>query len=253
MVPIHRFPFLLITALSGLFAFTVLENGFRAYSQDSLVLTDSTENDSTIDTNTAVAADSSATDTAHAVVKTAPSETVVAEKGTHKKNGLIILHNLKRIFRITARYFKHFLILIMCMGIILYTISFFRKKADNKRFLTSTRLSVMNREVQIACNYMEKYFANPDLTLQSICEALVTGPAFLEALFQRELGMSVSDFLLHVRINRAKKILEKIPSEPADEVALNVGFIDYKQFLRNFSDITGISFEEYQSSLNPNA
>ena len=115
--------------------------------------------------------------------------------------------------------------------------------------MTSTRLSVMDREVQLACKYMEIHYADPELSVESICEALVTGPAFLEALFDRELGMSVTEFLTHVRINRAKQLAKKSPELDEEELLAHSGFTDRELFMHKFKEITGISFEEYRASL----
>ena len=156
--------------------------------------------------------------------------------------------SIRKVFRTIFRYFKYFIVLIISCGIVLYTILFYRRRKDNERFLTSTRLSIMDREVQLACKYMEENFHDSDLTIESMCEELVTGPAFLEALFEKELGMSVSEFLYQVRINRAKSILNKNPAIEADEIALGIGFMDKNIFLQKFKEITGVTLEEYRSA-----
>jgi|GEM_PF-2093234 len=248
-VNMHRFLLLIITASLLQLLFPFLNGDTYLFCQDSLVRVDSVPHDTTAEMQDTVQSDSSTMGSANDSGNQA--DTVIINKEYPQRAAQPVKHDVRQILRTIFRYIRHVVVLIICCGIILYTISFYRKKADTKRFLTSTRLSVMNKEVQIACNYMEKYFENPDLSVESICKALVTGPAFLEALFERELGMSVSDFLLQVRINRAKKILEKRPLEPADEISLQVGFTDSKLFIKRFKEITGLSFEEYQSSLDP--
>lgn len=157
-------------------------------------------------------------------------------------------NSLRKVLRTTFGYFKYFIVLFISCGIVLYTVFFYRRRKDNERFLTSTRLSVMDREVQLACKYMEENYRDSDLTIESMCEELVTGPAFLEALFEKELGMSVSEFIAQVRINRAKSILNKRPGIEADETALDIGFTDKKLFQQKFREITGLTFEEYRNA-----
>ncbi len=138
-------------------------------------------------------------------------------------------------------------ILIASIAVILYTIVYFRGRKDERRFMTTTRLSVMDKEVRRACKHMEKYFDDPNLNLDSLCRSLIAGPAFLEALFQREMGMRVEEFLSHVRINRAREILKKEPAVTVDDLSRNVGISDPGDFEKEFQRLVGVSLEEFRS------
>ncbi len=176
--------------------------------------------------------------------KTIPKNTLLQRELVRK-----IIRRIKNVISFITRYFLQLFFLLISCGVIIYTIMFFQKKTDDKRFLTSTRLSVMDKQVQIACKYMENHFDDPDLSVETICEDMVTGPAFLEALFDRELGMTVSDFLTHIRINRAKVILEKEPDLSIEELIVRIGYTDVKYFLRHFKEINTVDFKEYQESI----
>lgn len=146
--------------------------------------------------------------------------------------------------------FKHmflFRIIIFLGSIVLIAaaIRFVKKQKSAPRFLTTTRLSVMDKEVQLACRYIEKNFADPDLSVKNVCQDLVTGEAFLEALMERELGVTVGDFISHVRINKAKQILAKDPSAGSDAIARETGFANSAVFLAVFKKLTGTPFEMY--------
>lgn len=160
-----------------------------------------------------------------------------------------IVRNVRNGLKKLIRYAAHLILLILSCGIILFTIFYFRKQADNRRFMTSTRLSVMDREVQLACKFIESNYADPALSVETICTTLVTGTAFLEALFDRELGMSVSDFITHVRMNRVKQILEKNTFLSDEDIMPLVGFTDKELFLQKFKENTGVAFKEYQDTL----
>jgi len=80
---------------------------------------------------------------------------------------------------------------------------------------------------------------------KTVCNALVTGEAFLEALMDRDLGISVSEFIMHVRINGAKKILEKDAAVSKESVASETGFGDPGSFETAFKKVTGVEFEAY--------
>lgn len=142
----------------------------------------------------------------------------------------------------------------LTIGLVLISVVFglifiLRKKVESSRFLTSTRLSLMDKEVQIACRYMENNYWNNELTLDKLCDELVTGVAFLEALFMKELGMGIEDFLRQVRINRARKSLEKNPQMPVYEVAEKCGYSDTDLFQKDFQSTTSLSFDDFVSTI----
>jgi AraC-like DNA-binding protein len=115
----------------------------------------------------------------------------------------------------------------------------FDNRRNKKRFMTTTRLSVMDKEVRKAARFIEKRYSDPELGAESVCEALITGPAFLEALFQRELGMSVEDFIGQVRVNRAMGIMQSRPGTPLEDIADQCGFRDERSLRAAFVAVTG--------------
>ena len=160
-----------------------------------------------------------------------------------------LFRNIKSVFVFLSRFTKQVLILLASFGTIFLTIFFYRKKIDGRRFMTSTRLSVMDREVQRACKYIENNYADQELSTEKLCEALVTGPAFLEALFERELGMGVMEFITPVRIHKVNKMLQKNPHAMIDDIVETTGFIDTDNLLKSFIEITDISFDEYLKTI----
>ncbi len=179
------------------------------------------------------------------IPKRSLTDTIAAPKKAVKN----FLRNVSGGVRWILRYIKHFLLLLISVLIVSYTLFYYRKKIDSKRFMTSTRLSVMDREIQLACKYIENHFHESDLSLETICEALVTGPAFLEALFEHELGMKVSDFIAHVRINRATIQATKQPDIDEEELLTHIGMTDRTMFIAKFKEITGTSYEDFKASL----
>jgi AraC-like DNA-binding protein len=120
-----------------------------------------------------------------------------------------------------------------------------RNSRDRRRFLTTTRLSVMDKEVQKACRYIEQHYADPGLSAKGVCEALVTGESFLEVLMERNLGMGLVDFITQVRVNGAKMILGRNPAASMESVAKEAGFADEALFAATFRKVTGVSFDSY--------
>lgn len=167
------------------------------------------------------------------------------------KNGtpISIMPTMKGVIKSISRYLLQVVIFLFSFGLLIFVILRFIKRIENSRFLTSTRLSLMDKEVQIACRYMESNYSDTELTVEKLCKELVTGAAFLEALFVKELGMGIEDFLKQVRINRARKALEKNPQMPIYEVAEKCGYSDNDLFEKDFKSTTTLSFDDFVSTI----
>jgi AraC-like DNA-binding protein len=133
--------------------------------------------------------------------------------------------------------------LLIAIGVIL-TVA--HGKGEGERFMTTTRLSLMDGEVQRACLHIEKHFADPALTPKSVCAAITTGEPFLEALFARELGMSVAGYLDQVRIHHAKQIINRNPAADAQQVSSLAGFPHAAAFEKTFAAVSGVDFASFR-------
>jgi AraC-like DNA-binding protein len=153
-------------------------------------------------------------------------------------------NKLLRWFRV---HFGHIMAITGVLAAGVLVTGFYVRRRDNMRFLTTTRLSIADKEVQRACNYIERNYADPRLSAESICDALVSGTAFLQVLFHRELGMGLEDFIAQVRMNRARIILGENSEVRADELAASVGYEDTSLFDRKFLEITGVTVEDYRA------
>lgn len=145
---------------------------------------------------------------------------------------------------------KKIVFLFICIVVIGVSLSCYRKRYEGKRFMTTTRLSIMDKEVQRACRYIEDNYRDRDLGLSSICNALVTGEAFLEALFEKELGLTLESFVNQVRINRVKIVLHHTPAADADDLAKEVGYRDGAEMVNVFKTVCQCEFADYCKALS---
>jgi AraC-like DNA-binding protein len=120
-----------------------------------------------------------------------------------------------------------------------------RAKKESRRFMTTMRLSLMDAEVQRACLHIEKCYGDLLLTPAAVCAAIVTGEPFLQALFERELGMTIAAYIDQVRIHHAKRIASNDPTTPSSLIAEQVGFSDEAAFAAQFEKLTGSAIETY--------
>lgn len=176
------------------------------------------------------------------------NEIVTTPYSKEKRNSLFRNNVLKKADFLIQNIIKLFLIFLLVMLIVI-VVWFIKKNADSKKFLTSTRLSLMDKEVQIACKYLENNFYDPHLSVEKLCEDLVTGVAFLEALFQKELGMRVEEFLIQVRINKARIFLNKEPDLSITELAMKCGYEESSLFQEDFIKTTNFTIDDFVSTI----
>jgi len=150
----------------------------------------------------------------------------------------------KKIFLLPA-YTFHIVFLAASAALIAATLYFFltrRRRNDSRRFLTTTRLAVLDKLVQRGCRHIESNYPDPALTPETVCNSLVTGKAYLDALFMNELGINVQDFIVQVRVNAIKNRLtapQAQPSPDINEICAECGFADRNEAERCFSAICG--------------
>jgi AraC-like DNA-binding protein len=154
-------------------------------------------------------------------------------------------HKGKKVLTLVARYGLHLVILLISAVLIGTLVLFLINRGEKRRFMTTTRLSVMDTEVQLACKHIEKRYQDPTLTIETLCRDLVTGEAFLQAMFERELGIRVEEFIAQVRINQSMHLIRTKPLSTPDEVAAATGFASSEDFLKEFQKIVGATFEHY--------
>lgn len=92
----------------------------------------------------------------------------------------------------------------------------------------------------------ENYYR--DINLNTIADHFDKNNSYLSVLFKKETGKNFIDYLIHVRIKKAKNLLEqtglKIP-----EIARKVGYPNEKYFFMAFKKVVGKSPQQYRDSI----
>ena len=88
------------------------------------------------------------------------------------------------------------------------------------------------------------YFTN--VSLHKLAVRVKTTPEFLSRLFAESLHMSVGEYSLYVRIERAKAL--SLESEDDQIIAASLGYDDVKLFRTVFRQQTGVSVYEYRNA-----
>ncbi|AEI40807.1 helix-turn-helix domain-containing protein [Paenibacillus mucilaginosus] len=111
-----------------------------------------------------------------------------------------------------------------------------------------TRLEVRVRSLRSVKNnyaligqvkeYIEKHYADPNLSLNQISDRFEMNPRYLSRLFKEEFGEKFIDYMLRVRLEEAQKLLLHT-SLPVQDIAERVGYVHVISFHRAFKNMYG--------------
>lgn len=85
------------------------------------------------------------------------------------------------------------------------------------------------------------------ITLGQVARQAGVSPSHLTHLFKSQLGMTFKPFVHHVRIERAKQLLESDRQMRITDIAFEVGFNDLRHFEKLFRRIMAITPSEYRA------
>lgn len=94
-------------------------------------------------------------------------------------------------------------------------------------------------------SYIQEQYSNPELSLNHLSDRFNMNPKNLSKLFIEEANEKFVDFLVDVRMNAAKLLLEQT-DESLIEISLKVGYMHHNSFGRTFKRIVGISPGDYR-------
>lgn len=98
--------------------------------------------------------------------------------------------------------------------------------------------------VQQAVGLIETRFAQP-ITLRNLVEELQFSPGYLSVRIKQQTGMNFSEYLLHVRLREARRMLLQTNDKIA-EIAEKVGYADPFYLSRLFKQVTGRTPSEFR-------
>ncbi|MDF2522796.1 MAG: AraC family transcriptional regulator [Clostridiales bacterium] len=142
-----------------------------------------------------------------------------------QKNEIITL--LNRILRekesneIASDFLKH----LMVMELFVLISRALKMEWENSIKNKSPKIKEL---VQAAVSYIQNNYER-DISLADIAKFVFLSPSYFIRAFKEEMGISPINYLLKIRIERAKELLEETESKISD-IALNVGFSNQQRF-----------------------
>lgn len=98
--------------------------------------------------------------------------------------------------------------------------------------------------INISINFIHTNFER-DISLGDIAGFVFLSPSYFTRAFKEETGMSPINYLLKVRIERAKELLEDTGLKISD-IALNIGFSNQQRFNEMFKKFTKFTPLQYR-------
>ncbi|OAS21229.1 response regulator transcription factor [Paenibacillus oryzisoli] len=84
-----------------------------------------------------------------------------------------------------------------------------------------------------------------EFTREDIAQYVHLNPAYLSRLFKKETGLSLADYILQIRIDKAKRLLEET-SLKISTVAEAVGYSHFSHFGKMFKKLTSLTPQDYR-------
>ena len=114
------------------------------------------------------------------------------------------------------------------------------------QFEKETRLSTFDRAVM----YLRVHL-NEKISIDSLAQLLYVSPSYLCRLFRKQTNMTVMNYLCAMRINEAKRYLEKT-NYGIEEIAFKVGFASPKYFTKKFKELVYMTPSAFRKKMNNN-
>lgn len=88
--------------------------------------------------------------------------------------------------------------------------------------------------------FVKEHYHREDLCLESVAQAVYLSPAYLSHVFRRELGMTLTQYIMQLRVEAAKALLAGTDLT-LTEIAARVGYTDTSYFCKLFKRCEQIS------------
>lgn len=150
-----------------------------------------------------------------------------------QKNEIVVLLNRILKERDSSEPGSEFLNYLLVMELFVLLSRALKMEWENSIKSKSPKLKEL---INISINFIHTNFER-DISLGDIAKFVFLSPSYFTRAFKEETGMSPISYLLKVRIERAKELLEDTGLKISD-IALNVGFSNQQRFNEMFKKYT---------------
>lgn len=111
---------------------------------------------------------------------------------------------------------------------------------------------VRNTFIQIALTYIHQNYTMQTLGIKEVADHIPLNPSYVSVLFKEETNLTFSEYLLRLRLSRAKELIEQTDLKMY-EIAERVGFSSSKYFVKVFREMEQTTPKHYRKSSSRSA
>lgn len=101
------------------------------------------------------------------------------------------------------------------------------------------------RVVGQVLEYVQQHYAEYDLSLDFVAAQFTTHPAYLSRIIKQDLGIGYKEYLMELRMNKAKELLLD-PRVSVADVCQKIGYANTSHFIKLFQKHTGMTPAKYR-------
>lgn len=116
-----------------------------------------------------------------------------------------------------------------------------------RRVIAESRNLGQRVQIQRAMAYIDKHYADDDLSLHDTAEHVSMSTTYFSRLFKEETGWNFVKYLTDVRMRHAEQLLTS-PDYKVGDVALAVGYTSYYHFAKTFKKVKGMSPTDFRKT-----
>ncbi len=145
----------------------------------------------------------------------------MAEKLTELNMRIDSVKSIEELLKITLQYLK-----------------------ESVELMVEERRERSTRPVRVIREYLDKHYME-EINLNQLSELVEMNASYVSSIFKKETGMSYSEYLTDLRIEKAKGLLVDT-SDSIEVIAEKVGYHQARYFSRQFSKMVGLKPFEYR-------
>lgn len=135
--------------------------------------------------------------------------------------------------------------LLACMSFDEMKRLFIGELTETLEHIRSVRMAQAGKSVETVKRWIKAHYDQP-AELGSLARMVYLTPSYLSKLFKHETGMTITDYLIEVRIKKAKLLLKHSSDMKIHEIGSEVGYPDPAYFNKLFKRMVGITPNEYR-------
>ena len=96
--------------------------------------------------------------------------------------------------------------------------------------------------------YIAQYYSDPGLSAYIVSREVGISEKYFYQFWKEQMGESFTNYLLHLRIEKAKEYLTQTDYSN-EQIATLVGFVSSNTFYRNFNKFTGVTPKTFKENI----